>query len=746
MKTAHAFLSFLTVCGVLAGTVALSEAGEQVVATLHEPTGLGTAADGAGFALALQSPVLQPAVPREAHQRQAKPVPGTPAVAQEPRQPKTGQSVVITVRFVDHPGPADQLLLEYQLVDPGKYIARKDAAFEKLWVTVAITNQVVSGAGPGNGSAYSVELPGSLQKHRRLVRYRILTASERKVIAPDPSDAQPNFAYFVYDGVPDWKGAIDPDAREPKVRQVVTYPSAALQRVPVYQLISSQQSVEGATWLDPDEFGGPQRNAYKYTGTMVYEGVVYDHIGLRARGGGWRHAMGKNMWKFNFLTGHRFAARDDYGRPYQTKWDKLNLGACIQQGDYQMRGEQGMFEAVGFRLFNLAGLEAPRTHWVHLRIIDQAEESPADQDRGDFWGLYLAVENVDQHFLKEHDLPAGNLYKIEGGAKTAFNGDAAVTNQSDVRQFLSLSERRQSDSWWSTNVDLPHYYNYRSILECIHHYDVDSGKNYFYFRPAESSRWIVIPWDLDLTWGDGMYGAGYEPFYRAGLLSKPPAKHHYQERLAEIRDLLFNPEQTGWLIDEHAAMISDPANRLSVVDADRAKWDYNHVMESAYVMAEKAGMGRFYFGKPTNDFRVMVNYMKSYLAKRAKFIDSQLLSGYRPPAAPQVGLAADLDFSSSTVPVQLQSRSENPVPRCQWRLAEITDPNSPFFKPGEPWKYEIQSLWEQETTNSKAGVAVPSKLLAPGHIYRIRARWQDAPGSWSRWSAPAQFTVPARTP
>jgi len=73
-----------------------------------------------------------------------------------------------------------------------------------------------------------------------------------------------------------------------------------------------------------------------------------------------------------------------------------------------------------------------------FEIIDQAEESPVDQDSGDFWGLYLAVENVDEHFLKEHALPAGNLYKIEGGAKTAFNGNPAVTNQSDVRQFMKL--------------------------------------------------------------------------------------------------------------------------------------------------------------------------------------------------------------------------------------------------------------------------------------------------------------------
>ena len=124
--------------------------------------------------------------------------------------------------------------------------------------------------------------------------------------------------------------------------------------------------------------------------------------------------MGKNMWKFDFNRGHDFEARDNYGKKYKTTWKKLNLGANIQQGDYQHRGEQGMFESVGLRLFNLAGVESPKTHWITLRIVDNALESPG-QYSGDFWGLYLAVEQEDGHFLDEHDLPDGNFYKMEGG-------------------------------------------------------------------------------------------------------------------------------------------------------------------------------------------------------------------------------------------------------------------------------------------------------------------------------------------
>ena len=139
--------------------------------------------------------------------------------------------------------------------------------------------------------------------------------------------------------------------------------------------------------------------------------------------------MGKNMWKMDFQRGHYFQARDDYGNPYETTWDKLNFSACIQQGSFGQRGEQGMFEALSFRLFNLAGCPASKTNYVHFRIIDETYEdgtrnaahSPltasGTQYDGDFWGLYMTIEQMDGRFLDEHDLPDGNLYKMENGER-----------------------------------------------------------------------------------------------------------------------------------------------------------------------------------------------------------------------------------------------------------------------------------------------------------------------------------------
>src|SRR5205814_4901171 len=116
-----------------------------------------------------------------------------------------------------------------------------------------------------------------------------------------------------------------------------------------------------------------------------------------------------------------------------------------------------------------------------LRVIDEADEART-QYQGDFWGLYLAIEQMDGHFLDEHGLPDGNFYKMEFGSGDLNNhGAGEPADKSDLNAFMRAYRQRQlPDEWWRENFDLPRYYAFRSIVECIHHYDIDEGpgKNY----------------------------------------------------------------------------------------------------------------------------------------------------------------------------------------------------------------------------------------------------------------------------
>lgn len=660
----------------------------------------------------------------------AKPV----AVHHNPVQPRPGETVRITVAAGLPTTPAP--VLEIQVVTPGNYVAKADPRFERDWRPVPLK--------PAADGGFTAEVPANLQQNRNLVRYRIRAGDSKAILLPLAEDTQGNYAYFVHAGVPDWKGAVNPTGSG-DARIVKTFPAATLTNVAVYHLLAAKRDVEAAMWR-PRWDGDVEdpRHAYRHTGTFVYDGVVYDHVKFRARGGGWRHAMGKNMWKFNFNSGHRLAARDGYGRRYAGKWDKLNLGACIQQADYGMRGEQGMFEAVTFRMFNLAGTAAPRTHWVHLRVISEAEETPADQYRGDFWGLYLAVEEIEQDFLKEHGLPAGNLYKIEGFAPTAQHVAAGQpADARDAREFIAAVMRGGGrarapllggvDSWWQTSLDLDRYYAYRSVVEAAHHYDIGAGKNYFFYHNLTTGRWQAVPWDVDLSWGDHMYGDGEEPF--AQILNRSPFREAYQEKLAEFGDLLFNPAAMDRLIDEHAAMIWQGRERLSLADADRAKWDRHPIMSSRYVMPGKSDPGRFYFGDPDKRFDVMIAHMKRYVKQRQSHL-RQLLEGYRPPPAPTVEGPAEVKGGSTAIAMTARGAGLTSS-NCEWRLADVTRP-ADAGGVRSPWAHEIETLW---TARGGMKMEVPGARLQPGRTYRVRVRLAGVPGNASRWSDPWEFTV-----
>ena len=376
-------------------------------------------------------------------------------VKHSPEQPKSGEDVKVTVKVTDADG-VQSVKLAYQLVNPGNYIELDDPAYQTNWTDVNMADDANNGDEVAGDNIYTAVLDGSLQTHRRLVRYRITAKDKTGLSITGPywygyeNEPQPNFAYFVYDGVPSWYGAVQPwSGRGYTQTPVVAYSNEVLTSVPVYHLITKKDSVEHSTWFD--KYGG---DLYKWNGTLVYDGKVYDHIRYRARGGVWRYAMGKNMWKFDFNRGHHFQSRDDYGKKYDTKWDKLNFSACIQQGSFGQRGEQGMFEALSFGMFNLTGVPAPKTNYVHFRIIDEQYEdgllnaahppyttylpynTGGTQYDGDFWGLYLVLEQMDGRFLDEHKLPDGNLYKMEATYGDLNNqGPYSVSDGSDIRTF-----------------------------------------------------------------------------------------------------------------------------------------------------------------------------------------------------------------------------------------------------------------------------------------------------------------------
>ncbi|HUU90909.1 MAG TPA: lamin tail domain-containing protein [Phycisphaerae bacterium] len=678
-------------------------------------------------------------------------------VDHSPTQPASGEDATITIKVTD-PDGVGSVTLAYQVVEPGDYIAIDDPRYNApaYWTSgVPMYDDGTHGDGIPGDDVYTAVLPGSVQVHRRLIRYRITATDALGASATGPydDDPQPNFAYFVYDGVPSWTGSA-----RPGVEPAVEYSSELLESIAVYHLITTNEDHVESQYIPDSTAGQDWSNLYVYQGTLVYDGVVYDHIRYRPRGGVHRFKMGKNMWKFDFNRNHWFQARDDYGEKYDVKWDKLNFSAIIQQGNFGQRGEQGLFEAAGFALHNLAGNMASNTNFVHFRIIEDADENGPDQFSGDFQGLYLALEQPDGRMLEEHDQPDGNFYKMEGGTGTLNNqGPTQPTDKSDLNAFMSgyLYVNNPDATWCEANIDLEDYYTFRAVAMAIHDYDMHAQKNYFYYHNPETGKWSIHNWDLDLCWTTTYNGGGgWGPLYddNSGtesdvfLLNIPELRIAYNNRVREIVDLLFNPEQTGMLLDEVASFVYTPG-QPSFVDADAAMWDYNPIMSSSYINTTKTGPGWFYTASPTDDFAGMVQIQKNYVASRMNAIDPKVSSdeGYQPntPTLTYTGPALypgdGLTFESSAY-----SSSYAGFAAMEWRIAEVTVPGTPEFDPTERRKYEIEADWESgELAAFDPNVTIPSSVVEAGKRYRVRVRMKDTSGRYSHWSDAAEFVAGA---
>ncbi len=664
--------------------------------------------------------------------------PQTRRVSHSPRQPVSNEPVVITALVTD-PDGVDSVTLSYQLVRAGAYFGRYlkynqngtvnlDPAYDRGWVDLPMTDDGQGDDEEAGDGVHTGTVPFNVNRNRYLVRYRITVedAGGSSVQVPYEDDPQSNFAYFVYNGTPDWRGEIregDPP---------VTYPGELMSSIPTYFLLSK------SSWVDESQFGGYGGSEYLWPGTLVYEGRVYDHIRYRPRGGVHRFQFGKNFWKFDFNRGHRFQARDEYGNEYDTKWSKLNFSSIVQQVNFQHRGEQGLFEGVGFRLFELCGVEASKTHHVQFYVIDQSRPERS-QYGTDYYGLFLAVEQLDGQFLDEHDLPDGNLYKIEGHSGESNNqGPTQVKNRSDVSAFISgYRGRNPSAQWWRDNFNIEKYFSYRTVVEAIHHYDIAYGKNYFYYHNPETDKFELLPWDLDLTFANNMYGNGNHDF-KSKVAQNPAFNTDYQNRVREILDLLFNRDEGYKLVDETMKFVYTP-EEPSLVDVDRRMWD-NHPRLNH--------KDRYYDISSTRDFAGMVRVVKTWITSRGNWMSRTLLSQEddvpgRPViiyAGPEGYPSDGLTFTCST----FSSPSRSRFAAMEWRLAEVHNPAVTGYDPARPNIYEIEGGFESgELADFDGGYQFPPLAVRVGRTYRARVRMKDTAGRWSHWSQPVEFQATA---
>jgi autotransporter-associated beta strand protein len=528
-----------------------------------------------------------PGTANRAAQVSNKIAPQARQVVHTPTSPVPNQPVTVTAHITD-PDGMGAVTLAYQVVSPGAYIRKTDAAYASSWTALAMVDDGSNGDTVAGDSVYTAVLPARLQTNRSLVRYKIAFADllGNAQSVPYADDEQPNFAYFVYAGVPAWTGAIRPTAFNGFAATASqTYPSSLLASLPPFQLIAT------ATDIYNCQYSGSY-DATRFYCTVVERGVVFDHIQYSVRGIISTHVSGKNKWNIYFNRARDYQAYDNYGKPYAATWNNLLINGNASPWASLHRGSAGVEEASSSRIFQLFGLPSMNTQYMHLRVIDDAlESSPTSQYEGDLWGLYLGLEPTEGNFLNERALADGNLYAIEGGAgDKKHQGATQVVDSSDWNSFSAgLVAAGQTEQWYRDNIDLPTLYTFLALNRLVGNVDLRPGDNYrFYHRPTDN-RWVIIPYDLDMMyiaahhWGgtmDNSIVVASAPNAIRAISRWPNIAREYRNRCREVLSLMgsdgsANGGQIGQLIDEYAQFVNPTGQSLTWAKLDAAMWNLN---------------------------------------------------------------------------------------------------------------------------------------------------------------------------
>ncbi len=639
-------------------------------------------------------------------------------VSKSPDQPVSGDIVRIKADMtnIDNIVGSLSLTLEYQTVNPGSYIHKTDIQYDTNWTSIPMYDNGLGADSTANNNIYTAAIPASVQQHRRLIRYRVKVSSPaHDVIYPDQNHTESNYAYYVYDGYPLVNGTYD-------INQVN----------PMQEITVITADTTSAKYIGPgngiDNTG--QYTGYEYLGegTIVYNGKVYDHIRFRPRGRTrGRAARTKPGVKFDLNSERGITPQDDCGEEYEEERGKLTLsGTYINDIT-----THGMTESVIHKVLQLNGAMGRDVDYTQFRVVDQSTETGAG---GDFWGVFLILENYDGEYLEEHNRADGNIWRY----KRAGLNPHRMTHQGDFPGTDSIGA-------WTQNVvdaDMKHLINDKVanlfLGQGATNYEGKHAQRDYY--NSETGKWCIWYGDYDTTFGmsydDGTFfpRSGSDPNIPILLVQDMTGVEiEYKNAMRSAYDLLFNQEQVDFLIDMESKKIYDPTAAYDWTDLDHSRW--NQTYDLGNVDAHIAWYKQWFSDRGTH--LAATDTMQGFYDINIPDQPFITLTGS--------GALDDLTFNNSAFS---DPQGAATFATLEWRVGEWSDPANPVYASICEPKYEIETKWTSgEITTFSNTYTIPADAqLKTDRTYKVRVRYKDNTGRWSHWSDPVQIVPTPATP
>ncbi len=213
------------------------------------------------------------------------------------------------------------------------------------------------------------------------------------------------------------------------------------------------------------------------------------------------------------------------------------------------------------------------------------------EQNGDFYGVYRFQELYDGTWRDANGFgDGGEFYQAEDGGFHSLIGfdkkepdDEDMTNIFAVRDIVNSEPSQAKTDWIYNNVDVPATINHLALSALTRHRDQEFH-NFYVARDADTGRWSLVEWDLDLTWRDVyVYGAGLTlttpeaigNAFMDSIWEVPEFQEMYWQRLQTLIDTYLT---TDYLIQRRAELVAEIGENNS--DLEVAKWGRDNIFRS----------------------------------------------------------------------------------------------------------------------------------------------------------------------
>ena len=170
---------------------------------------------------------------------------------------------------------------------------------------------------------------------------------------------------------------------------------------------------------DWDEFTDNCKSEEYYNCTVVIDNEAYKNVAIRGKGNTSLSQVSNDRYSYKIEFDHYDSTNTYYGL------DKLCLNNIIQDNTY-------MKDYLTYQMMNEMGVAAPLCSYVYITV------------NGEDWGLYLAVEGVEESFLqRNYGKDYGELYKPDS---MNMGGGRGNGEKFDMDEFMNDSESDNSET------------------------------------------------------------------------------------------------------------------------------------------------------------------------------------------------------------------------------------------------------------------------------------------------------------